>query len=358
MRTRIVSASRAAAFCGVVFALAACSDINAPLPGTSALVGGTSAGSGVGFSSSARTSAGEPKIYVSFNKSGSTSLFEFGAGASGDVAPIRELPFYAAYGVDHRGNFWSYLSPVSSPITIAQFSSDGELIRSLPASFYPNAYDSRNNVYTVSAKPSRMGEDCPITGKVVVAEFAAGSFGKKQIREFRAGSPCSIQAVAADESGNVDIAEEKIDARHDVFNAQVAVFAVGNAGPEPTRLLRVPCGNMIKGTRSFSPFGIRGMTVNDSGSLLVDCYGGELFYSSGTTRYRALPIQGGLGTAIDDQDKIYAVTYSQPRAAVDYKISVYALGAKTPFKTIQGRSTRFPTKGTTAPALIRIAVAP
>jgi hypothetical protein len=276
-----------------------------------------------------------PKIFVSFSGlSKNNDLLEFGDSAKGNIAPIRQLPFYRTFAADHRGNFWTLTSTAAA----ALYSSSGVQLELLPQNFYPAAFDPHGNIYQIQATPGPIVVDCQYKGKVSLREFAASSGGTRLVRIVQTGSPCSVPGVGVDGSGDVYEAQENVSQAH-ASDTRIAVYAAGNNGPKPTRMLRVPC---IKVANA----GIRSITVNKSGNVLVDCYGKEFFYRAGEAPYQLLTVDDSYAITMDDRDDIYAVTatpFPSSGPPCSYTISVYAAGASKPFKQIAGSKTRFPT---------------
>jgi hypothetical protein len=249
---------------------------------------------------------------------------------------MRVLPFSNVIGANRHSEFWSYGPNVGEP-GWGLFTEEGVRLETLAPEANgfnvqgPFTLDSKGNVFVASGMIED-GGPCAFYGEAFVHEYAAGSSARKLLRTIDVGQPCIIPSLAADDLGNLYVAEQQGQFSGDT-DGRIAVYASGVAGPKPTRTLPVPI---------YANDSLETLRADPRGNVFAGTSLGVIyeFPNAKLPRHR-LPFHA-TRFDVDARDNVYALitTLSASGMTESNSIEIFAPGSKTPLRTIAGPETR------------------
>jgi hypothetical protein len=273
-------------------------------------------------------------------------LLQFGADATGNVAPLRTWQLDApVVSANADGTFWSgpYTQNGNPTTSWAQeYNASGALLEQvtpLPASvqFVGSglAADPNNNLYGVQDSVY----DGDNYGTPTLTEYSAASSWKKIVRQINLPSvEYGYSALAFDRRGNVFVG---LAAGYP--GGEILEYGPTQSGSAaPTRTIDLPFGG---GTANVA----QSISVDSTGNLYTYVRGiagvflGQLLeYTPGATTptYPAYPFGRVNAFALDDQDNAYIE--GSLGTTGQYVIEEFAPGSTTAMRTIGGSNTELP----------------
>jgi len=307
--------------------------ISAILVAAAALLGGCSGGAVStvpGAPSPSRASdTAQPLIFVGMSVNGQGGIGEFRRAANGNVKPVRTMAhadtLVSLFGADGSNNFWALFRSGYGDATFyaVHFSPAFKVLGTVRTSELTSAAaDRKGNVYGVVVDDN-------------IVEYAAGSYGKKVLRQLTL--PCCVgspPALAVDAAGNLYASQYPSGSNSSHLN--IAVWGKSASGPAPPKRL-IPTGTAAPST----------MQVDAMGNLYAEfaVYGvanGIWRYPKGSKTpewlFSGLSIAG---FALDGSGNVYVTV---PTIGNNFAIEVFSPNGQA-IATIAGTKTRlgFPT---------------
>ncbi|HTA38588.1 MAG TPA: hypothetical protein VK760_05910, partial [Candidatus Acidoferrales bacterium] len=279
-----------------------------------------------------------PKIFVAVPDLSSpqspkgSRLLEFGANASGNVAPSLRVPGFVSVANANRQREFLASRQIGQHMETGIYSSQGVLLRAVPSGnglFV--GMDARRNSFFVKPDGTQSPyAPCNFAGGVTLTEYAAGN-ESRPLRSLELGTQCVIPAVAFDGLGRTYVAQELWDERG-LVTTTIAVYPAGASGStKPIRTIGVPVDGDGAG------YGIYQLAGDASGNLFMNCYGGLYEYPQGRRPWqRVLPRSVAVASfALDSHDNVYALVLDSykgknPSFTFTLTIQEFARGSTTP----------------------------
>jgi hypothetical protein len=270
----------------------------------------------------------DPLIFVGMSVNGQSGVGEFHRSAGGNVKPVRTMAFtdilVSLFGADSSNNFWAFFrkrNTYGDPVYYAvHYSSRFTSLGTLSVNgMLSAAVDSKGNTYTYAFAST-------------IVEYAAGSYGKKTLRQINL--PCCIEStpqLATDGSRNLYAsAYPSADNLSQLNIAEWGRKSSGNAPPKRT----IPMG-------TAAPSEI----LADSAGDLYMTFGANVYsFSDGIWKLPAesatpqwflpgLPVKA---FALDAAGNVYAEV---PTIENNFAVEIFS-PAGSPIATIAGTKTR------------------
>lgn len=280
----------------------------------------------------------QPLIFVGLSVNGQPGVAEFRRNANGNQKPVRTTSFrdilLSLFGADDSNNFWALFHKrnTSEPATLyaVHFSATFGVLGTVNVdSLDSMTVDSKGNVYAV------------VDGNTIV-EYAAGSYGRKKLREIDMTQCCltSTPQLAVDGSGNLYASAYPSTTNEGFEIAEWARKDSGSVLPERT----IPAGSAV-------PTQI----VADAAGDLYLAFGSQYgpadgiwrWAAGGTTPQWLLPGLPFKAFALDSAGNIYAEV---PTIDNNFAVEVFSPGGQM-IDDIAGTKTRlgYPSAITVAP---------
>ncbi len=263
-----------------------------------------------------------------------SSVAQFGATASGNVSPIRNIiPGSSSsaaypYGVDTSGNFWAGST---------RYSARGVTLGTLNIANSSNSYtaDSSQNFYAVT-NTAQGSIYCPTGGTVYINEYAAGSYGTPSpLRQIQVGTICEAGPMAIDGAGDVFFAENVNNVSGSNPATIVEYGPTGSGQLTPTRTIMV---SAPAGTNTI----VSSMATDAAGNLYVLVSGSlEEFAVKSTSPQSVLPGVDVASFALDSQANIY----TEVGTGSTFAIEEFPAGSTVPARQITGSNTELAAPG-------------
>ncbi|HZZ00388.1 MAG TPA: hypothetical protein VFE36_12515 [Candidatus Baltobacteraceae bacterium] len=277
------------------------------------------------------TATPQALIFAGMSVNGQDGVGEFRRGAVGNVEPMRKIAFsdilVSLLRADSADTFWGFFRKRNSydnPTYYAvHFSSTFKVLGTVTANELTSAaVDRKGNVYGVVVDDN-------------IAEYAAGSYGKKVLRQLTL--PCCVAsppALTVDAKGNLYASQ--YPSTHNSSQLNIAVWGRSASGPAPPKL-QIPIG-------AAAPSEMR---IDAAGNLYAEfaTYGianGIWRYAKGSTTPEWF--LAGLPVAAFDVDGAGNVYAEVPTIGNDFALEVFSPSGQMIAK-IAGAKTRlgFPT---------------